>query len=298
MLLRLLLCVCSRVSEAALAMLPNFLKRKSVSAENLPRYWPILFVVGNAGDFLTHFHLQKTIYLLKVEGRVPIRYKFGKDAYGPYDLEIKSDAIDLEQMGLLSMMWERAGWKFRVLPRGREQILQMEQILGDRESQRLKQIVRKYCFRSVANLAQYIYAQHIKTTGEHRVTRDELSARAQQLLRKVETYPPSRNRHLLAGGVDYCHLALQREQLHDPVHRDQLYRAITAILEEASAIVEVAGKDTQALEHISLDGFEETFNYCKKAVEDLGVLPDLSSDDADWSVLVEQEQTPVAHAKG
>jgi hypothetical protein len=273
-------------------MILDFLKRVPRKYENLPRYWPALFVAGHSGEFLTHFHLQKTIYLLKVECRVPISYKFAKDTHGPYDVEIKSDAHDLSEKGLLAMQWEGRGWKFHLTAVGADELLLVEKVIGSSEVQKLKRTVQKYCYLPIAKLEEYVYKNHVCSKGQHATAKSDLLRRADSLLRAYEEYPTSRNQLVVSGAIDFCKVALEHEHLTDVVHQDQIRRATEAVLAEATALLDLNKADREALQHFSLDGFEETFHYCRQIAQDLGVLPDLFSEDSDWTVL--SETSPVA----
>jgi len=284
------------VNRIRRAMFRNPFRRKRPAYDKLPQHWPILFVVANSGQYLTHFHLQKTVYLLKVEGHTPIGYKFSKDAYGPYDVEIKRDSLALATDGFLTMDWERAGYKFRILPKGTNQVCEIESTLGSDKAQALQRLVHKYCYMPIPKLERYIYEHYVGTGRQHTKVKAELLSRSDSLRATLEKFAPSRNQLLLAGAVDYCALSLERERLSDVVHQDQLRRATSAVLTEATGILDLVGGDSQAVEHISLETFEETFDYCKKIVQDLGVLPDMSGDDFDLSALVEPEAADVVGA--
>lgn len=255
------------------------------SLRNIRRDWPILYVLYKLGKVYNNFHLQKFIYLAKVEANIPIQYTFMKFDYGPYDRTIKNDALNLSLNGYIQMHFD-TGWVFEITHKGNLLAKELISKVPIKYRDAFDTILTKFKGYSLCTLKQYVYNHHIRPHAKNEVLKRSLTTNLKKLLGDFELFPPSHNSTFICGALDYSILALKKEKISDPVQKDHLLRLIYAFANEMRDIYDKVGNDKTLLAKLDLRDSEEQFQLIQSVCSELNILPTLD-EDFDLAILAE-----------
>lgn len=246
-----------------------------------PRYWPILFILNKLSSLNNHFFLQKYIFLAKIEGKIPIDYIFIKETYGPYCIDIKQDARELNNNGLITMIWDpdRSRWNFEIVERHKVEIEEIINDIPDKWKRKFDSIMDKYTKYSRRELEEYVYKHHVRSKEKNEQILSNIKSTAQKLEKLTENYPPNYNSFLLQGVVDYCLLALRKINPSDIIQQDYLLRSIYNLLSSVGEITELVSQNPECLAKMDLRDIEEEFELTQEVCKEVGNLPTLEEMD-------------------
>jgi hypothetical protein len=251
----------------------------------LPRYWPILFVLDCAGTLRNNFHLQKILYLAQVEHHVPMEYKFSLETYGPYSRAIKADFISLASEGLINLdYW--TGWVFAITDKGRERMRAIFAQLDETHLKAFRDCIERWRRKGLRELMRYVYEKHLPTDEAYLQLKAECLDLASTLMNHIAEYPTSSNRLLLTGILDYVDAALNKEQLVDPVHRNHFVRAAVDLVDDVSTLYDETNLRPELLKELGLGSLRGGFEHFQQVCEQYGILPSLYDEKADLAALI------------
>lgn len=122
----------------------------------------LLFLLNNVKQVVTELKLQKLIFLIQNEAKVPKGYYYFKHYYGPYSKELNIDTTTLMNEGLLEKRevngTNHPYWIFKITDRGRGHF--KETFLDDRNSKlldRMQNVVTKYAACNPYELTEMVY---------------------------------------------------------------------------------------------------------------------------------------------
>lgn len=258
---------------------------------NLPRCWPILFVLDELDEIQGHFYLQKYIYLAKVEGQIPIDYEFIKEDYGPYSISIKSDAFSLDSKGLIEMFYDSGRWIFQITDKGRfvtERIL--ENVTEDYINT-FKEVLSKFTNHSLSQLKNHVYSNHIRSEEDNFKLKLQIYSYIKDLMDYLENEDVNRNSAFLLGSLDYCLIALEQEDLDDPVKKDNLFAQIQSYSTKIEEIIDLISNKPDILIYLDIKECQERFEYLQDIVSnELNVIPRLDDENFDIEFLLDSEE--------
>lgn len=255
------------------------------SNRELPRYWPILFVLDCAGTLRNNFHLQKILYLAQVEHHIPIPYTFIRETYGPYSRAIKADFISLASEGLINLEYG-PGWVFTITSRGRDVIKTICALLDEKTHKAFRACVEKWSRKGLHELRQYIYDKHLPSEEVYLQVRTESRDLARTLMDQVAEYPTSSNKLLLMGMLDYTAVALDKEALKDPAQRNHVLRAALQLIDRISDIYDETNANRKVLAELGLGTLRENFDHFQEVCEQYRILPSLYDENVDLAALI------------
>jgi uncharacterized protein YwgA len=79
----------------------------------------LMSVLGHSGEIDGRTRFQKTVFLLKREKNIPIRYKFIPHLHGPYSRNMQMDLGFLSLMGLVEETHSGLSYKYTLTEKGR-----------------------------------------------------------------------------------------------------------------------------------------------------------------------------------
>ncbi|MBS7626872.1 hypothetical protein KEJ51_07550, partial [Candidatus Bathyarchaeota archaeon] len=122
----------------------------------------LLFVLNQLGEVVTELKLQKLVFQVQNEAKIPGGYRYFKHRYGPYSQELSMDSVMLMNRGLIERE-ERIGrdypyWVFRITERGRWHFSQyILPTMTSKSIERMRSVLDKYSKYSHYELAEIIY---------------------------------------------------------------------------------------------------------------------------------------------
>jgi uncharacterized protein YwgA len=257
---------------------------------SLPRCWPILYILEKNDEVRGHFYLQKYIYLAKVEGIVPIDYEFIKDDYGPYSVSIKADAFQLDRLGFIEMLGTDGKWIFRITEKGRQMVQEIMKKIKTNDKKSFDEILEKFSSYSLYELKNHVYKGHIRSEDENERLKSQLMIDIMDLISFFRSVESSNNSLLARGSLDYCSIALRKEQLKDKVKKDFLLGSISSYLEEVVKMNQLVRDDSHLLKQLNLEYLREKFDLLQELIsKELKILPRLDDDDIDLDLFLEDE---------
>lgn len=257
---------------------------------DLPRCWPILYSLQKMGEIQGHFYLQKYIYLAKVEGKVPIEYEFMKEDYGPYSTGIKSDAFLLHQEGFIEMLDVDGKWVFRITDKGRDAAQKILMKISKADITKFDRILDKFSSYSFYKLKNYVYKGHIRDEKTNKRLKRQILIDIMDLITIFRNQESSNNSLFVRGSLDYCALALKKEELTDSVKKDLLLTSVYSYLKDVVELNELILEKPELLSELNLRDLREKFIYVQDVTSrELKILPNLDDDDIDLELFLEDE---------
>ncbi|MCL5985437.1 MAG: hypothetical protein M1371_02600 [Actinobacteria bacterium] len=240
----------------------------------LPRYWPILYILHKLKAVYGNFYIQKYIYLAKVEGNIPIKYSFLKDNYGPYTVEIKNDFTELSKMGLIEVIFgyftTYGCWSLKIKDAGEKWIIENINSIPGGWQEKIDEILKKYRSWPMWKLSDYIYKERIRTLEHDKQIIEDVINDCQILITRTVKLAPSHNAFLLQGSLDLITRLLEKiETVDDPIKRDQILQNIRYYLEEIGETLTIIGRNEQIISELNLNDLEEKFSFIEEIYEEL-----------------------------
>lgn len=258
---------------------------------NLPRCWPILFVLDELDEIQGHFYLQKYIYLAKVEGQIPIDYEFIKEDYGPYSITIKSDAFFLNKKDLIEMEYDSGRWIFRITEQGKFVVKRILENVNESNINRFKDVLSEFRNYSLSRLKKHVYSNHIRSEEDNIKLKVQIYSYIKELIDYLETEDVNRNSAFLLGSLDYCLIALEQENLDDPVKKDILFTQIQSYSTKVMEIIDLISNKPDILIYLDIKEFQERFEYLQDIISnELKVIPRLDDENFDIELLLLSEE--------
>ena len=254
----------------------------------LPKHWPILYALYHLGKIHNNFNLQKYLFLAQREGRVPIKYIFSKEDYGPYCSNIKQDASFLHNQGYINMSFG-VGWIFDLTPKGRIECGELVKKIPLRIREFFDQILDKYSSYSRAELGEYVYKNYMKSPEELEELKNQLIDGSDFLLEDFQDLELSSNSLFILGTLDYCRTALKKENLDDVVKKGHLLSVIGGYIEKYNELQNCLEGTPELLPDSPLKWSKEDFEQAQNICSEYGVLPALYDENLDLSELLLEE---------
>lgn len=256
----------------------------------IPRCWPILYALYKMNRIRGHFYLQKYIYLAKVEGEIPIEYDFAKNDYGPYCLGIKTDAFRLNQEGYIDLIDDCDAWLFKITPKGEKVVQKMMELIPESNLTCFDNILDKFSKYTLTALKNYVYSNHIKEDTENNDLKKQILIDIKDLLSLFKEREPNHNSMFIRGSLDYCSIALKKENLTDPVQKDMLLSYISSYNNNILKLNELTMNEPNTLAHLNLEEVKEKFDYIQETCsKELDILPRLDDESADLELFLDDE---------
>ncbi len=258
---------------------------------NLPRCWPILFVLDELDEIQGHFYLQKYIYLAKVEGQIPIDYDFIKEDYGPYSISIKSDAFSLDKKGLIEMSNDSGKWIFQITDNGRSVTKKILENVTEEHINLFKEVLSQFRTHSLSQLKNHVYSNHIRSDHDNFKLKRQIYSHIKDLMNYLKNIDVNRNSAFILGSLDYCLIALEQEDLEDPIKKDYLFTQIQYYSTKIEEIIYLISNKPDILIHLDTTECQEHFEYLQDIVSnELKVIPRLDDENFDIELLLESEE--------
>ncbi len=256
---------------------------------NVPKYWPILYVLYRKKRICNSFDIQKDLYLAKMAGNAPIEYAFVDDYCGrPCCTSIKQDAISLADQGYVNVSFENE-WIFEITEEGVKKVEDFIDKLPVEVRKSFDYILEEYGSLPMVKLRDYLYGWHSRLVApeEHEQLKRQLLDETELLLSEFSCAESNGNSLFLRGSIDYCMLILKRENLDDTTQKDNLLTFVDGYIRKILLLKEITRGNTEILRHICLNDFKEDFELIQEASMVYDVLPALYEEDVDLAVFVE-----------
>ena len=252
---------------------------------DLPRYWPILFVLDCLGTLRNNFHLQKILYLAQVEHHIPIPYTFALEDYGPYSRAVKADFISLASAGWIDLDYAE-GWILRITEEGRKAARNTLAAIDDRVLKEFRVCVDRWSRKGLYDLRRYVYAKHVPSKETYLEKKEDLRLLADTLMTRFDDYPTTANKVLVAGALDYARAALEKEQIKDAAQRNHFLWAVSRLLDHIGIIYDETSTKPALLRDLRLAQVREDLDEFQAVCEQYQILPLLYDDSADLAHLI------------
>ncbi len=251
--------------------------------KDLPRCWPILFLLDELDEIQGHFYLQKYIYLAKVEGKIPMDYAFVKEDYGPYSISIKSDALLLDKKGLIKMFNDSGRWIFKLTSKGKLVTEKILENIPESNIQSFREILTKFKNLSLYQLKDHVYQTHIRTEEENNMLKNQIYSYIKELMHNFDKMEVNRNSVFILGSLDYCLMVLENENIDDSVKKDLLLTQIYSYSNKIKELNDLIYNKPKILIDLDIKDYEELFDYLQDIVSrELEIIPRL--DDEDFNI--------------
>lgn len=259
--------------------------------KDLPRCWPILFLLEELDEIQGHFYLQKYIYLAKVEGKVPINYAFVKDEYGPYSISIKSDAFILHEKGLIEMFNDSGRWIFKLTDKGKLVTEKILENIPKSNIQSFKGILAKFKNYSLYQLKNHVYNNHIRSEDENNMLKNQIYVYIKELMHYFDKVEVNKNSVFILGSLDYCLMVLENEDINDSIKKDLLLAQIYSYCTKIKDLSDLIYNKPEILIYLDIKDYEELFDYLQDIVsQELEIMPRLDDENFNIELFVTDDE--------
>ena len=267
-----------------------------------PREYVLLYVIYRLGRVVTATKLQKLLFLILHEGKIPTDYRFRLHFYGPYEKQINSDTLHLKHLSLIHIE-DRLGahdYEYRVYsitPLGVEFVKKHAIKRLKRYLPRIDRLLEKYGNKSYAELKEYVYSKYVEdiTPGEVIKRSRKLIAQSQQLqdIWYSEHYQQLCPIALVVlSYLEYSQRALEKiAQVKDPVERKVLFYACADVIEMIEYITPILQHDTCPMGRDRfkiLPEFVDSVAYLEYYCNKIGILKPMGDEEFDWSEFIDE----------
>jgi len=255
----------------------------------------LLFALNHLPEVVTELKLQKLLFQVQSEAKIPGGYRYFKHHYGPYSRELSLDAFTLSKQGLIDRRrvfgHQYPYWIFKITDEGsayfNKSILPN---IDSSSSQRMLGVLEKYSNYRHYELAELVYKEWMILQPE------ELRSRAQILTMDIQTvsnfwqsiyFPECPAITYFLAFLEYSQDALSKvSSAPDTVKMSVLISACRELCDTLEDIGEVCSKEEQCpleaeknLCQTPDPSIYETFDFIEDFCERNGILPKLCDRD-------------------
>ncbi|MEM3527886.1 MAG: hypothetical protein QXI59_06140 [Candidatus Bathyarchaeia archaeon] len=252
----------------------------------------LLFVLNHLGEVVTELKLQKLVFQVQNEAKIPGGYRYFKHHYGPYSQELSMDSVMLTNRGLIERE-ERIGrdypyWVFRITEKGRWHFTQsILPTMTSKSIERMRSVLDKYSKYSHYKLAEIIYNEwKIREFGSLDLEIQMLEKDLQATSSFLETiyFPECPAITYLLAFLEYLQEALTKvRQTRDVVVKSVLSRACRELTDKLVSVAQICSKKhlcpVEAEKGVCKapdPSIYEIFDFIEDFCERQGILPKLS----------------------
>jgi len=252
----------------------------------------LLFMLNHLGEVVTELKLQKLVFQVQNEAKIPGGYRYFKHYYGPYSQELSMDSVTLMNEGLI----ERQAvigrnypyWVFRVTEKGKEHFEQsVLPAISPKSIERMRNVLDKYSKYSHYKLAEIVYHEwKIKEFGNIDSEIQALERDLQAVTSFWETtyFPECPAITYFLAFLEYSQEALTKvTPTKDAVIKSVLARACRELTDNLASIAQVCSKKDvcpmeaeKGLCKTPDPSIYEIFDFIEDFCERQSILPKLS----------------------
>lgn len=210
----------------------------------------LLFVIASLGEVFTELKLQKLLFQIQNEAKIPGGYPYFKHLYGPYSRELHVDTLTLANQGLIThdvVVGNHGPYsKYSITEQGKayfkEYVLPN---LKEKDLTRMRQVLDTYSGYKPLALAELVYKQwRIEDT-------DALNNASRETLGSLKTvksfweslyFPECVVITYYLAFAEYALDAVDRVESRDAVNRSVLVNACRELSEKLETIAEACSK--------------------------------------------------------
>ncbi|MGQ9640328.1 MAG: hypothetical protein ACUVUB_07805 [Candidatus Bathyarchaeia archaeon] len=252
----------------------------------------LLFVLNHLGEVITELKLQKLVFQVQSEAKIPGGYRYFKHYYGPYSKELSIDTVTLMNRGLIEKRVKTGRnypyWIYRITDEGKGYFKELVlPSMTSKSIERMRSILDKYSKYNHYELAEIVYHEwKIKEFGSLDLEIQELERDLQATTSFWETIylPECPNiTHFLAF-LEYSQEALMKaSSTKDSVVKSVLARACRELTDKLERTAHLCSKREMCLMKIekglcktSDPSIYEIFDFIEDFCKRQGILPKLS----------------------
>jgi len=129
----------------------------------------------------------------------------------------------------------------------------------------------------------------MKSLEEFAKLKRQLIVENEFLLKDFQDLEPSSNSVFILGTLDYCRIALKKENLDDIVKKGHLFSVMEGYIGKYDALQELLKENPETLVGLRLEQFKEDFEQVQNICSEYGVLSALYDENLDLSELLLEE---------
>ncbi len=252
----------------------------------------LLFMLNHLGEIVTELKLQKLVFQVQNEAKIPEGYRYLKHYYGPYSQELSMDSVTLMNEGLI----ERQAvigrnypyWVFRVTEKGKEYFAEsVLPAMAPKSIERMRKVLDKYSGYNHYELAKIVYHEwKIKEFGNLDLEIRELERDLQAVTSFWETmyFPACPAITYFLAFLEYSQEALTKvASTKDTVIKSVLARACRELTDNLASVAQVCSKKDvcpmeaeRGLCKTPDPSIYEIFNFIEDFCERQNILPKMS----------------------
>jgi cell fate (sporulation/competence/biofilm development) regulator YlbF (YheA/YmcA/DUF963 family) len=132
-------------------------------------------------------------------------------------------------------------------------------------------------------------APAIRSLEELSKLKQQLIVESNFLIENFQHLEPSTNTVFVLGTLDYCRIALKKENLNDVVQKGHLLSVIKRYIEKNNELQDCFNEEPKVLSGTRLDNLRADFMYLQDVCSRYGILPALNDENLDLSELLLEE---------
>lgn len=233
---------------------------------NAPRYWPLVAILSETGRTESYRQLLYLSYLLSQ--RVPLDYTFSP----PPCLEspqLRTDLDRLASRGLISMKFHLV-WVLEITRRGKNSFVRIKEELPRKWLRSLKSLVQECYGSSYLQQLEQLSAERLSSRSVL-LPEKNLAEDIEHLVSQLEKSPPSHNRLMLEGSLDYLISALRK--IRRIPQRAQLLASANCYIVQIQKIYGLVAVNYEVLGGLDLRDLQEEFELLEGAFRETTKLP-------------------------
>jgi hypothetical protein len=233
---------------------------------NAPRHWPLVAFLSEIGRVESYRQLLYLSYLL---GRqVPLAYAFSVPPCLE-SLQLRADLDRLASRGQIRMEFHRV-WILEITRRGKNSFARMKEELPRKWLRSLRGLVQECSGSSYLQQLEQLSKETLKS-GSVLLPEKNLMEDIKDLTVQLEKSPPSHNRLMLEGSLDYLILALRK--IRRIPRRAQLLASANCYIAQVQRIRGLVAMNYEVLGELDLRDLQEEFELLEGAFRETAKLP-------------------------
>jgi len=214
-------------------------------AANPPeRSWIPLYILNEADKIVTKLKLQKIVFLLQNEAKIPSGYAYYKYLYGPYSRELELDTSTLDNLKLICKKEvigiHNAYWEFSSTISGRKLFQDIRPKINKHLLDRMQNVLNKYIKMDHNEITAHVYEKYyLNREREINEKRRVLLSNIDSMIAFYESvyFPECPAIIDILAFSEYCSMATKKmDSFQDPVTQSVIVNACGELIDRLSEL--------------------------------------------------------------
>ncbi len=238
----------------------------------IPRYWPILYILSQLTKLEIYRRLQYLIYIAHRQG-LSATYDFILSNGNLVSPQIKLDLEFMEKKGLIKAIFHNI-WVFEITRRGNSYAQRTFKLVPKRQQRIMSKVLSESKDMSYSKMFEKLTEELSVKAEDLNYKLSNISLDMQVLKYSLKSSLPSHNLLLLIGSLDYVKDAAKRIKSTDNVKKEIPF-ILSEYIKKLEAVVSLTGKNPEALGNMDLSYIAEDFELLQKVCLEAGMLSQL-----------------------